>query len=155
MAEPPERRQPDRYDALRALENANGEKPKEETSKPVETAQDRSTGGPQSGGMRPQQQFINEYNKDAQAHMQRVHAGGKQPQTNERDVEWKATESFYKNLVQEATMDGKTGDTKAAAATETKSKDQIAREELARGIAAEKQNTGQKENTKGKERGDD
>jgi hypothetical protein len=52
-------------------------------------------------------------------------------------------------------MDGKTGNTKAAAATETKSKDQIAREELARGIAAEKQNTGQKENTKGKERGDD
>jgi len=153
MAEPPQRPQPDRYDELRALENTKGETPKEE---PVKTENRR--GGPQTSHMPALQAFMNDYGKDAQAHMDQMHARAKQQEANKQTDAWKATENSFKNQIEGITMDGKTGDAKSAAATnESRPKDQIAREELARSIANEKKADQQQErtNTKGKERGDD
>jgi hypothetical protein len=156
MAEPPERPHPDRYDALLALENAKGDTSKEENSKPVEAAQDRSTGGPRTSHMPVVQAFVNEYHKDAQAHMQQVHQRAKQAETDERNDKLKATAEKFEKIIEGATMTENTGGAKGTAAgTETRDKADIARENLAHDIAAEKQNTAQKENTKGKERGDD
>lgn len=168
MAEPPERPNPDRYDVLRSLEKDNSEKLQPEKQK-TETAQQQSTVGrsavdhwPQSPDMASQQLrgAIPAAKKARQISEARETTAAQttKPQTNEHQ-ELKAKADALQKKLEEVNMDGKTGDAKGAAATnESRPKDQIAREELAHSIAAEKKKDDQQQqrtNTKGKERGDD
>ena len=87
--------------------------------------------------------------------MKQVHTRGE----IKRDNELAAKVQDFKQEIAAITMDGKTGETQAAVGKENQSSDKTALQNLARSIAAEKQNAGEKQQehskSKGQERGDD